>query len=347
MKTGCIRSILTAVCVVLLMALLTGCSKTGLTIVFDLPETVNSNYRLVCYASDKKKGAVVELFATVENGKFRLEAPCGKPMIVYIFSGASSPVAAFYAEGGDKIVISGDSPDPSSWKFSGNKLTEQWSDWAQANRDILSSHDTKRINDAVKKFVEKNRDNPLSTIFLLHYYSRRDDHDGFGKLWSSLGDNALNGKMLDLFPRTDVLDGTTSSASNMGVMVLSTLGNGADTIKPGKPTLLAFRSSFSDNKSDIITKLRKLALDYSDSTSRYIVDISFNPDIRVWRREAPRDSMRKIINACMPLGLSDSVAVALDVPRAPWFVVVGKNGKTVYAGDNIDEADRKFRNIAK
>lgn len=329
-----------------MVILLAGCKKSSMQIDFDLPPSVNANYRLVCYASNKHGGAVIELFAPVENGKFHINAPASSPMIVYIFSGSSSPVAAFYAEGGDKILISGDSPDPISWKFSGNKISEQWSDWVQKNRDTLSSRDAARINGIVEKFVKENPDSPLSTIFLLHYFSRRDDNDRFVRLWATLDEDALNGDVLDIIPRSDVLDGTTASHDIPQTMVLSTLGNGADTVRTsGKPSLLSFRSSYANASSQILTVLQKIALDFPDSASRNIVDISFNPDLKAWEREAPRDSLRKIINACMPLGTSDSLAVVLDVKRTPFFIVIGKNGKTAYRGDEIDKAESSFRNL--
>ena len=77
------------------------------------------------------------------------------------------PKAAFYAERGDKIKITGEGSDPYSWNISGNRLTEEWNVWRLDNKTVLSSGDYSKINTAVEKYVKANQDNPLSTLLLL------------------------------------------------------------------------------------------------------------------------------------------------------------------------------------
>ncbi len=330
----------------LMMPLFQSCASSECSIEFELPETVNSNYRILYYASDKSKGAMLEFMIPVENGKFSMKIPVRNPSIIYLFRGSANPELAFYAEGGDKIKITGDSPDPASWKISGNDIVEEWSLWREQNRDIIASRDAKRLNETVRKFVEGNRDNPLSTILLLTYFSRYDDNPLFEKLWNSLKDDALNTDILDLIPRNDIFSGAPQKDAIPQYIALTTYGNGLDSIKlSSKASILAFRSGEPESRDSAVKMLRRLSREFADSASRNIVDISFESDSSSWRHAIMQDSVSKIVHAWMPLGVNDNVAVSLAVVSDPFYIVIDKKGKSIYRGDSHVKASEAFRKI--
>ena len=142
-----------------------GCVKNEVKVDFQLPKNVNDAYKMIYYASDPAKGWFVETVAAVQQGKVQMICATRNPTIVFIMESGSVPRAAFYAERGDKIKISGDSSDPFSWQISGNKLTEEWSQWRLDSRSSLASGDPKKINKAVGDYVKKNPvDSPPADI---------------------------------------------------------------------------------------------------------------------------------------------------------------------------------------
>ncbi len=331
---------------VFLLALLAsgGCVRNEIKVDFKLPENVNDAYKITYYASDPVKGWYVETVAAVQRGKVRIVCATRNPTIVFIMESGSMPRAAFYAERGDKIKITGDSRDPLSWNISGNKLTEEWSRWRLESRSALASGDPVKINRVVSNYVKKNSERPLSTLLLLIYFDRRADEAGFHELWGMLKDKALEPKWMQLVSRSDILREAPAFAGKPDTIILHTYGNGIDTLKLGqKPMLLYFWRENDPRRSESIGILGDLVKEFPDSASRVMADVCFDPDSIGWQSVIIRDSLDKVIRGWNFHGETDSVMMRAGVERTPWFIVFDARGKRTYAGDNPHRADSIFR----
>lgn len=336
------------VAVLLFMSQLGGCVKNEVKVEFQLPEKVNDAYKLVYYASDPVKGWFVETVAAVQRGKAQITCVTHNPALVFIMGSGSQPRAVFYAERGDKINIAGDGNDPIAWNITGNKLTEEWSAWRIASRKALSSADPGQINKAVRDYVSKNPDKPLSTLLLLVYFDRRVDAPGFHRLWKSLKDKALEPKWMRLVSRADILGESPLFPQKTGSMVLHTYGNGVDTLSVGKKAAVLYFWRGSDVRRDEgIEVMGRLAKDYPDSAARILADICFDPDSIAWRSKVVGDSIAKVVRGWNFRGETDSVIMRMGVERTPWFIVYDSKGREVYAGDNPERVDKAFRNSVK
>lgn len=328
----------------MLLLLLSGCLKNEFTVSFELPASVNETYTLLYYASDPVKGWYMETVAMTHNGKAEVKGFTRNPTLVYVLDGSRTPAIAFYVERGDKILIKGDSPSPSSWNISGNKITEQWSRWRTDNRNILSQRDSERINDAVAKFVETNPDNPLSTLLLMNYFDRRLDKPRFEKLWKKLEDDALEEKWIELTASNDLIDYSPLSPGNIDILRLHTSGNGIDTLVFGnKPVFLYFYRNPTPTRSEDLDVLKELAKLYSDSASRVIADISFEPDSMRWESSLPADSLKGVVRAWVPRAEADSAMMRLGVERTPWVMVYDSKGRLKFRGSDARKAADAFR----
>ena len=330
-----------------LFLLLGGCVRNEVTLEFRLPASVNDAYRIFYYASDDSKGWYVENVTMVRSGKGEVKCPTRNPVIVFLMHGGVEPEAGFYAERGDKIIIEGDNPSPFSWKISGNSLTDDWTAWRLKNRDILTSRNASDVNRVVASYVKENPGNPLSAILLCVYYDRRADEAGFKRLWSMLTGDAADPKWAEMIGRSDMLGGSPRFAADVSQFILHTLGNGVDTVRAGKaPMLLYFWRRSDDARYDDIQALRRLAGDFPDSASRFIADICFDPDSLSWRMPMQGDSLKNVVRAWSPRSETDSVFMRLGVARTPFFVVIDRKGKTVFRGENRDDASNAFRKVA-
>ena len=335
-------------------ACLAGCRKNQFTVDFDLPADVNETISLTYYAADAETGWLSENVVTLDKGKAQLVAPTVQPALVYISSmGLPIPMAVFYTERGDNFKVTGKEADPLLWNISGNEITDRLTAWRLAAAKTIGQwcrepeKTAPQLNKLVADYVAKNPSNPVAAILLMTYYDRRHDEAGFLACRARLKDDAALAKWSEMTARTDIF-APEAPAKLPAKILLKSKANGCDTIVPGRvPALLYFSALRNDRSKADKDSLRKLARHYSDSAGRVIAEISFERDSMSRNYAARRDSLKKVVLAWMPLGLSDPTARQLGVDRAPWAIVIGKNGKLLYSGPKLDQATREFRKELK
>lgn len=347
--------------ILLILVFLAACMKNEFSISFKFPGDHVGNYIVNYYAWNSKKGTWIETVASVQNGTASVQASTVRPTIVYIRD-ASSPSnnIALYAERGDEIIISGDNPDMTTWSVKGNRLSELWAEWRRRNasilsasRDSLSSAKKKAISD----FVKGNKDNSLSAILLLTEWSRRDDSDGFVKLWNSIDKDAIPQEIVEMCATPDLLgvsftvkaDGSLEAAKSglPGNLVLRTRDNGIDTLRFGKkrPAFLFFYADNNSRRNEVGDSLRAVADQYPDSAKRIISMLSLHPDSMAWINSTRRDTIKGLVRAWIPRGVADPAMISLGVTRIPWFVVIAPDGRESYSGSDLHSAIRSFRSL--
>lgn len=326
----------------LLILPLGGCVKNEFTVEFEIAGDVNDTYTLTYYASDSKKGFLIETAATLHQGKAQVKCITRNPSLVYLMSGGRI-LTFFYVERGDKILITGTDRNPTGWDIGGNKINEQLSEWRMSHKDQLQfGKSPESVNNAVADYVTKNSDSPVATLLLLEYYDRRVDEDGFVKLWKKLKGDATDGKWQQLVSRSDMLE-DVSELKMPRQIVLNTVATGCDTIVPARvATLLYFYQPERYQRDPNLKKLRQLSKETGDSSRRVIASISFDTDSMSRWQSARTDSLRGIVEGWMPLGISDPIARELGVRRVPYVIVI-KGGKAIYRGDDLEKAIKIFR----
>lgn len=325
---------------------LTSCLKNEVKVSVELPKDSTDAYRLLYYASDPKKGWYAETVIPIQKGKGEAVCYTRNPTIVFVMHTGNVPEAAFYAERGDRIKITGTDGNPLSWDIGGNKINKEWSGWRIKNKDILSARDSGKINKAVAGYVENNTDKPLSAILLLIYYNRRIDEAGFLKLWKKLKGDALKPEWAQIVGRCDMPEGVPEERLKVSQLILHTAGTGADTIGIGNnPVLLYFWRAEDQEREENMALLRQLRKDIPDSAKNLIGDISFEMDSLSWRNGLSRDSLQGVVRGWMPVGEADSVVMRLGVTRTPYVLVYDKKGREVYRGDDVSKASGLYKKI--
>lgn len=355
----------TLICVVVLLTL-ASCGKSEFKIKFEFPKDFQGNYLLTYYAWDSRQGFWVETTAPVQEGRAEADALTSRPTLVYIFD-ASSPTNSIvvYAEKGDEITISGSNPDMLTWSVKGNKLSERWSAWRNANAEALregrlgADKSEGKREKAIAAYVKDNPGDFLSTLMLLTEYDRRSDPQGFLRLWNSLDGKIRSSKATEIAGCPDLIgvefqiDSKGRLAPAKGkwpaALVVRSKGNGTDTLRFAKsgPALLYFYTNTSDNRRANVDSIKVLAKEYPDSAKRIIADISFETDSMAWTGNIRGDSVRNAVRAWVPRGVADPDMVRMGVTRWPWLIVTDKSGKPVYEGPDIAEALRTFRKEMK
>ena len=337
----------------LLTVILSSCSKNEFDVKFELTPSADGTYRAIYYASDPKKGWIVENVVNIQQGKAHLTGMVYNPCIVYLCRTSNAAQGLYlYVERGDDFTISGDGSDPAAWHVDGNKLTRQLDEWRAENRDVIVKARSGREADiaplcrAVDSFVSSHPDDPAAAIILMAYYDRGYDPGRFSALMKSLRDDAADRKWIDMMARNDMPADEPAIPAIPKSLVFATVATGCDTITPGHlPTLLYFGKASLQPYRDDIAKLRQLSRSSGDSASRIIANVSFEPDSMTRWHSVNVDSLQASVQAWVPLGLSDSQIKQLGVRRIPYLIVIDRKAKAVYSGTDTDRAIETFRSL--
>ena len=352
MKTFASKMFALLACFMVLM--LTGCVKNEFKIDFEFPKDHIGNYLLTYYAWDSRGGRWIEHTASIQDGKASADCITRLPTLVYV-TDASSPSNSmmFYVERGDEIKISGEQKDMSTWSVKGNKLSERWSEWR--NEAYLKKNDSKAFEKSVEDYVKKNPSDELSAILMLTEWNRRENPEGFVKLWNSIDEGVHSQQLMEMCGAPDLLgvqftigaDGKlkyTKDAELKSVVVRSR-DRGVDTLRFSKAngSIIYFYSENNLARRETADSLHRLSKAYPDSTKRIIADVYMDSDSTTWVNAIRRDSLKGAVRAWQPRGVAEGNMVKMGVTRLPWFIVKDNKGKETYAGDDLKEAVAAFR----
>lgn len=337
-----------------ILLLMAGCRKNEFKMEFQFPKEHFGNYLVSYYAQDSRGGFWVEQTASIQEGVAFIDGVTRKPTIVYIMDASSSSNSiAIYVERGDKIKISGTGGDMSQWTVVGNKVSERWSAWRNSSK--AGKGDAKALEKSIEAFVKEHPSDKLSAMILLTEWNRRENPDGFLKLWNSIDKNARSQEIVELCGAPDLIgvefttkaDGSLirSKDPKMKKLIVRSRDNGVDTLvfNKVKASLLYFYSDNNNTRKELADTLKSLAKVYPDSAKRILTDISVNTDSSSWAGSIRFDSIKGVVRAWQPKGIAEEDMVKLGVIRLPWIIVKDKSGTESYSGDDLKAAVAAFR----
>lgn len=329
-----------------------GCTKPRFTVEFQLPESVWGNYEVSYYASPESgEGFWIHATVPLEGGRAALEGATQLPTLVYVSSPHGSNQLVLLAERGDKLVISGAAADQLQWNVSGNGIDQRWSQWRASLADSKLPKTT-----SVEDYVSSHPDDPLSALLLITEYPRKENPEGFVRLWDSLGSKS---RKIEMARASGSPDFTPE-----GIFALDSKGNikwrkqrvriksyayrapGKRTaiLGAGVPSLLYFYRRDDAGYEAAIDSVRSLVKSYPDSAKRHLALISLDADSVTWMARFHSDSLRKVSRGWVPLAEADTRLRSLGVRRSPWVIVTDREGLVTYSGSGIEGATADFRN---
>lgn len=338
----------------MMMLMLGGCVKNEFKIDFEFPKDHIGNYLITYYAWDSRGGRWIEQTASIQEGVASVGCITRLPTLVYV-SDASSPNNSIiiYAERGDKIKLEGEGREMSSWSVKGNKLSERWSEW---RREVYKKkNDSKAFEKSIEDYVRNNPSDQLSAILMLTEWNRRENPEGFVRLWNSIDMKIKDQQLLEMCGAPDLLgvefttqaDGKLKYEKDGGMksLIVRSRDNGLDTLKfsKAKASIIYFFAENNNERRETVDSLKMLGKAYPDSSKRVIADIYMESDSMTWINAIRRDSLKGAVRAWQPKGLAEENMVNMGVRRLPWFVVKDKQGKETYGGDDLKAAVKAFR----
>lgn len=325
-----------------LLAMLPGCVKNQVKIVFRLEGDTNTPCRVTYYASNRKGGMMRETVAEITAGKGEIVLPQVRPAIIYLFSPSSTrPEALIYGARGEEFTVTGPGNDVALWHISGNSTTEALSEWRLENADLLKRRDAKGINRAVADYVKKHPDSKAAAIILYVYFERRGNEKEFENLEAVIDEDVRDdGELTGALSMADLFTGLPVKPTVPSRIIMTGVEGYADTLnlKDGRDHLLMFLKANDTSAALSADTLKALAARKGKGS---VAELYLDSDSLGWRRHL-RDTVPGMHRMWMPMGLADSVAISMGVRRLPYYIVVDSKGKEVYSGDDRSAALGKF-----
>lgn len=335
--------------IILSFIALCSCNKTEFNIEGEIKDAATMNLRIFYYSSSGNKGSITETVIPVVDGKFSYVGKSEKPTVVWFFSPNRALLTPIYVEPGDEIKIDGKYNEPLCWHVTGNKIEEEWSAWRSENEKSLKSGNDKVINQAISKYVEANRNNPVSALSMLCFYVKKDATKDYDKLWKLLSEDALSAELINAVNATKAHQSSQSHAVKLTPLSLYSYADSMTNIavSKSKATLLYFWRQQEERHDSCISNIKRLHKLYSDSTKLQIADINMDTDTIKWRRQARRDSVKNWQRYWAIGGEANISLMPLELPRTPYFIVSDSTGTQCYRGDNYSKAEKKIKELLK
>lgn len=331
------RRILPAIALLLLLATATSCRKNEFKIEARFGTAGAARSLMLTYhASDPRKGWVVRFEAPIVDGTMQATGYTHDPTVVWVASAGGAEMTWFLADRGDEITIEGSPDKPLLWKIGGNDANRLLSEWRAANEGALHSAGTQAVNALIARFVAENPDSEASALLLLNTYDRGTDRAGFRKLWDSLGSGARREAMV----KASGADPAELEVPDARPVRGLSLFTSADTMRTfnaadAAATLLAFCHGDEPRRASTLATLRGMA----DGTGARVIHISFARDTAQWHRALPPAAERGAVVFAWAQGGPGSTELRnLNVPRAPWYVVLDRRGAESYSGPDSVKA---------
>lgn len=327
-----------------LLASLTACTRKEVRLEFDLDPQVSTPCRVIYFEEGRQGGVLRENVADVRNGKGRFRIPAYYPTLMFLYStSGTTPAQVIYANPGDDIKITGAGTDFSKWSVEGNATCRLLSEWHAENAPLLLRRDKGNIDKAVAKFVEAHPDSKAAAILLYLYFDRRNSLAQFVKLEKKLNKDVTGDKdLMRALALADYIAGGASTPSYPAVIIKTGESGYADTVRldKGKGKLMIFRSSSNASNVLPIDSIRGFM---SRNKQVEVVEFFYEADSTTWRRKIAADTLPGLRRLWLPLGPTDSVAMAMGVTRIPYIIALDTLRHELYRGDSWSQAAKALQ----
>lgn len=320
-----------------------GCSSDGFHVEGKIAGAGRQNLRAVYYAD----GAMRMIPAMVENGSFAFDGRASEPALVELYTSDRTLVGRFVVKNGENIRCEFDRKNPWLMTIEGNELSGRWAEFLRDNARLLSEGSRADVNALVANYVERNSDDPLSSLLLLTLYDAGADPTGAAGLLAKTDPDSRPHSLLEGYEHLLAVVNDSLAAAPVGPMRVYSVHDSMMTFRPSKRgvTLISL-STAATGRSDSIVKRLKTLSEGGKSGSVSILDLSLDADTVAWRESIAADSARWT-QAWAPGGLGAAAVEPLAVSRVPYFIVTDSAGCQLYRGGSLAAATSAVEKFLK
>lgn len=280
------------------------------------------------------------------DGKVELKGQSVQPTLVEVFTIDGELLFSCVAQNGDEMKLKMKLGQPGSLVMTGQDASRDFTAFVAQHDSLLRAGSDAQVNQLIADWVRANPANMASTLLMVTKY-RTDGYElEADSLMSDIAPQARPALLSASYASTVGTQVTPSVTADLKVM---TLRIGLDSM--GHDTLIRFvpsRQSYTllaftdERKPDTLTKrMRDLRKDHPKRRLN-IIELSLSPDSTLWRSQIMNDSMNWW-QAWLPGSAAAREIRQLAVPHTPYYIVADSNGKQLYRGKSLLQADTMIR----
>ena len=291
------------------------------------------NLNVVYYADD----AIRSARTTAVDGKFIFEGSSREWTLLYLFTNSHSLIGIIPIKNGDNVEAHYNIDNLAETELKGNKSAQQLAKWLKKEDSLFLSDDTDARNNAVRKFVEENKNDIVATIVLTNYYNAKENPSQADSLYKIIDSKVrmryITDGWIDRVLRAVAMDEWRLPRpmyfmdQNDSLTDISTLGS---------TLLLYFSPKQRDVAIDEVIRDR-LYPRLSDTLTVNLFEIDrYITDPSQWKTKSDADTIRKWKKLWHPFN-SQRFPVNDDVS----FIVIDTAGRIIYSGSDIEKVLEK------
>ncbi len=332
--------------IIILLAgvLAAGCSKSDSFKVSGTIEGAGGSMVELLYFNN---GAYERLSAPAKEGKFAFQGSVSSPAVAFLSVSGGAPLVELVIRNGADIRCEIDPANRFALKIKGDKANELYGKFLNDNAEVFESRSISRINDAVKKFVEKNPGSIASTVAVITQFRSADNEIMADSLLGIIDAEARPNSLLANY--NAVLSSQLSAESRESVGSMTLIGRNDSIVRYNpfrhKLSVLAFAGGDKTGRDSILNALRALRKDY-DTKRLGMVEVLTVPDSATWIHVTEQDSATWY-QVWTPGTFSAPSFRRMAIARVPYFVVVDSTGHQVHRGSSAVAAESFVRSHLK
>lgn len=299
------------------------------------------NMRLVYYNGEAMQDGITG----IREGEFGVKFGASQPTIVELYDNDYHLFGRFYAHPGDEIEAVLNPGNPYLSKFTGNEVTQRYSDFCNKNAGTLLNGGPE-ANRLISDYIAKNKSDIAATMLLLTAYDASIDPAGAQRLMKMLTPEAKPAALTVWYDYQLSAVSGPDKAPRVQAMKLYDRVDSLLDYTPGQSrrTLIVVSDAASGRLDSIVPVLRRLRRANTDSQLT-IIDLGTDREQEAWRMYTVNDSVKgRWIQSWNPGRLAAPAVRDLGIGRLPYFVVADSTGRQIYRGPSITVAEGKLRN---
>lgn len=302
------------------------------------------NLRVVYYTD----GNILTGITASKEGKFMYEGKASKPCLIEIYDNDYRILARMAAQPGEDIDLKINRANPYLNQVKGNKISDDWSAFLNANAEMLQSGAVSDRNALIAKYVAENPSNPAAEFVLITEY------DASAPGAAALADSLYNGLAEEVRALgfgaafAQMLEYNGKEAARAVVTPVPYLAHGGKTeiFKPSAQqySLLCF-SDNSSGRDSLVSQIREM--EKSERKGRFkIADFSTDADTMLWHSSTSTDSA-KWTQGWVAGGISAQAVARLGIPSIPYAIIADSAGHQIWRGSSISKAKSQLDSLLK
>lgn len=261
-----------------------------------------------------------EVTTNAVNSEFHIEGRAGQPVVIEIYDNQRHRIGCVAAKNGEEIKVKFKAGDAYFMESSGNRLSEELSEFLRKNADDL--------NGAIEKRIASAPADELSVLLAGYYYDITADAMRADSILSLI-DNATVTANAMLRPKAEMAERMARTPEKAASFVLYASTDTMATFEPSTTTNTLYIFTDIHNMPDSI-------IEYADSMAREwrVASIRLSVDSFGWHKDTRRFS-RKVEHFWALGGVANGQLRDFNIPRVPYFIVADTAANQIYRGTSL------------